>query len=69
VFLIVRDLRIVQLPADYNEDFGYMLIELDNDLALFHVATLAVCEDASLLAEVRTGNISLGVLPGSGDKT
>ena len=34
MLLIVRDLQDVQLPADYNEDFGYMLIELDNDLTL-----------------------------------
>jgi hypothetical protein len=55
MFLIVRDLQYMQLPADYNEDFGYMLIKLDNDLTLFHGATLAVREDASLLGGGQNG--------------
>jgi hypothetical protein len=51
VLLIIRDLQHVQLPADCNEDFGYMFVKLDNDLTLFYGAMLAMSEDASLLGE------------------
>ena len=55
MLLIVRDLQRVQLPADYDEDFCYMLIKLYNDLTLLGSATLAMCKDASLLFRRKDG--------------
>ena len=45
----------MQLPADYDEDFCYMLIKLYNDLTLLGSATLAMCKDASLLFRRKDG--------------
>ena len=54
--------------AHYNENFGCVLIELDNNLVRFYGSTLTGASTRVCWAEVRTGNISLGVLPGGGDK-
>jgi hypothetical protein len=39
----------VQLTVDDNEDFGYLLVKLDDDLIPFDTPTLPVCEHTSLL--------------------
>jgi beta-lactamase superfamily II metal-dependent hydrolase len=49
VLLIVRDLQHVQSSADYNEDSGYMLVQFDNNLTLFHGAISPMGEHTSLL--------------------
>ena len=46
---LIRAAQGVQLPAHYNEDSVYLLIELDNDLTLFGGAPLATGEYTSLL--------------------
>jgi hypothetical protein len=40
---------VITLTTYYNEDFGYMLVKLDNDLTLLYGATVPKREDASLL--------------------